>query len=119
MKNVLIILFSALVMVLIPSRLAAQNVYSAEQAYQADVEVVVVDYEYQADLLVYKVDYGYQAKGNEGKWYFVDYEYQSDVGIHFVDYEYQADLKICFVKEEYRAGWQDTSKQHLLEGKKN
>lgn len=110
---VLLLLFVA-----VPLSSMAQNVYSTAHSYQADVEVYVVDHEYQADLLVYKVDHEYQAKGNEGKWYFVEQEYQSDVNIHFVDHEYQADLTVYFVKEEYRAGWKDTSKQHLLDGKK-
>ncbi len=110
----LVLLFFAMM----PLSSMAQNVYSTDHSYQADVEVYVVDHEYQADLLVYKVDYEYQAKGNEGKWYFVEHEYQSDVNIHFVDHEYQADLNVYFVKEEYRAGWKDTSKKHLLDGKK-
>ena len=54
--------------------------------------------------------------GNEGKWYFVDHEYQADVKIYFVDHEYQAGLKVYFVRHEYQAGWRDNSKKNLLHG---
>lgn len=69
-------------------------------------------------LLAMSVDHEYQAKGNEGKWFFVDHEYQSDVRIYFVDHEYQADLNICFVSHEYQAGWRENAKKHLLYSKK-
>jgi hypothetical protein len=73
-----------------------------------------VDYESQADLLVYKHKYESNADGNEGDWYFCDYESQSDKTIYFVDYESQAELKIYFVEYESQAGWKNSSKKQLL-----
>ena len=92
----------------------AQKIYATDHEYQADVKVYVVDYAYQADLLVYVEDHEYQAKGNEGKWYFVEQEYQADVKVYFVEQEYQADVKIYYVDYEYQAGWQKDEKRGLL-----
>ena len=80
----------------------------------ADIKVFVVDYESQADLKVYKQKYESNADGNEGEWYFCDYESQADKTIYFVDYESQADLKIYFVDYESQAGWRNSAKKHLL-----
>ncbi len=65
-------------------------------------------------LLVHKVDYESRAKGNDGRWFFVDYESRADKKIFFVEYESRADLKVFFVDYESRAGWKNTSKKHLL-----
>ena len=43
----------------------------------------------------------YKAGDNDGKWF-------------FVDSQYQADLKIYFVSSQYKAGWEESSKKHLL-----
>ena len=56
----------------------AQTVFSVDYASQADFKVYVVDYASQADLLVYKVKYQSQAKGNQGLWFFVDYESKTE-----------------------------------------
>ena len=71
-------------------------------------------YNSQSDLKVYKVSYPSQAINNEGLWYFVKYESQSDKIIHFVDYASHADLKIFFVKYKSQSGWNNTQKKHLL-----
>ena len=55
-----------------------------------------------------------QADGNEGLWYFVEYESQSDKKIFFVKYKSQSDLKIFFVKYKSQSGWKNNSKKHLL-----
>ena len=60
------------------------------------------------------MNYESQAKGNEGLWYFVKYQSQSDKKIYFVDYESQSDLKIYFVKYKSQAGWKNKSKKFLL-----
>ncbi|MCS7054386.1 MAG: DUF6150 family protein [Ignavibacterium sp.] len=91
-----------------------QLIYSTNSQHKADIKVFVVDYANQADLKVYKVNHKYEADGNQGLWYFVDYEFQADKKIHFVKYMYQADLKIYFVKYKYQAGWNEKSKMHLL-----
>ena len=64
--------------------------------------------------MVYKVDYKSEAKGNDGLWYFVEYESQADKKIFFVDYESEADLKIYFVKYKSQAGWNNPVKKYLL-----
>ena len=74
----------------------------------------MVEFESQADLKVYKVDYKSQARGNEGLWYFVDYQSQSDKNIFFVNYKSQSDLNIFFVKYKSKAGWRNSYKMHLL-----
>jgi len=94
--------------------LNAQTVYSVKYESQADVKVFVVEYESQADLLVFKEDYSSRAKGNEGNWFFVDYQSQADKSIYFVKYESQADLKIYFVEYESRTGWRNKEKVHLM-----
>ena len=63
---------------------------------------------------MYKEDAEYKAKGNEGKWYFVDAEYKADKKIYFEDAEYKADLKVYFVDSEYKAKWKNLSKKQLL-----
>ena len=55
--------------------LHAQKIFSVDAEYKADVKVFVVDAEYKADLLVFKENAEYKATGNEGKWFFVDAEY--------------------------------------------
>jgi hypothetical protein len=99
---------------LVGTELNAQTVYSVKYEAQADVKVYVVEYESQADLLVYKEDYSSRAKGNEGNWFFVDYQSQANKSIYFVKYESQADLKIYFVKYESKAGWRNKEKIHLM-----
>jgi hypothetical protein len=54
------------------------------------------------------------ADGNDGHWFFVEYDSRADKTIFFVDYESRADLKVFFVDYESRAGWRNKSKQHLL-----
>ncbi len=110
------ILYALVVLFFIPGKnLFAQDVFSVEYGYQADVKVYVVEHDYQADLLVYKVDHSYQADGNQGKWYFTKHDYQADKKIYFVDHDYQADLLICFVDNSYQAGWKEMGKYHLME----
>ena len=58
--------------------------------------------------------YASRAKGNEGHWFFADYESQADKTLYFVKYASQADLKIHFVEYESRAGWRNKGKIHLL-----
>ena len=53
-------------------------------------------------------------QGNEGNWFFVEYQSQADKSIYFVKYESQADLKIYFVEYESRAGWRNKEKVHLM-----
>ena len=74
----------------------------------------MVEFESQADLKVYKVDYKSQARGNEGLWYFVDYQSQFDKKIFFVNYKSQSDLNIFFVKYKSQAGWRNKNKIHLM-----
>ena len=74
----------------------------------------MVEFESQADLKVYKVDYKSQAIGNEGLWYFVDYQSQSDKKVFFVNYKSQSDLNIFFVKYKSQAGWRNKNKIHLM-----
>lgn len=102
----------------ISTNVNAQKVFSTEHEYQAQVKVYVAKHDYQADLLVYIEDHDYRADGNDGKWYFVDHEYQSDINIYFVDHEYQADITVCFVDHEYQAGWRNNDKKHLFYKKK-
>ena len=59
---------------LIPIICFSQKIYSVDYSSKADIKVYVVDYESQCDLKVYKVKYSSQADGNDGLWYFVDYE---------------------------------------------
>ena len=73
---------------LITGSFFSQKIYSVDYESRADVKVFVVDYESRADLLVYKEKYESRAKGNDGNWFFVDYE--------------------------SRAGWKNSSKKHLL-----
>lgn len=63
---------------------------------------------------LFSVDYASQAKGNEGLWYFVEYESQSDNTIFFVKYKNQADLLIHFVEYKSQAGWKNKSLMHLM-----
>ena len=77
-------------------------------------KIYSVDSQYKADLLVYKVDSQYKAGDNDGKWFFVDSQYKAEKKIFFVDSQYQADLKIYFVSSQYKAGWEESSKKHLL-----
>jgi len=95
-------------------KIFSQTIFSSEYKSQSDVNVYVVNYKSQADLLVFKVGYKSQAKGNDGLWYFVDYESQSDKNIFFVDYKSQADINIFFVKYKSQAGWKNKNKKHLL-----
>ena len=52
----------------------SQKMYSIKYKSQADVKLFVVEYESQADLNVFKEKYKSNAKGNEGLWYFVEYQ---------------------------------------------
>ena len=90
----------------------AQKVFSVEYESRADVKVLVVDYESRADLLVYKEKYESGAEGNEGNWFFVEYESRADKKVFFVEYESRADVKIYFVEYESRAGWKNMEKIH-------
>ena len=92
----------------------SQKIFSTKFSSGSDLNVFVVEFESQADLKVYKVDYKSQARGNEGLWYFVDYQSQSDKKIFFVDYKSQSDLNIFFVKYKSKAGWRNSYKMHLL-----
>ena len=116
LKYLLINLFSYtwVIVLLIPSIVLSQKIYTVDHPSQSDIKVFVVDYESQSDLKVFKVDYQSQSKGNEGLWYFVKYPSQSDKKIYFVDYPSQSDLKIYFVKYKSQSGWRNNSKKHLL-----
>lgn len=59
---------------------------------------------------VHVCEYEYQADDEDTLWYFVDYEYQSDIEIYYVEYEYQSDLCVIFVEYEYQADWEESSK---------
>ena len=61
----------------------SQNIFSTNYKSQSDFNIYVVNYKNQADLLVFKVEYESQAKGNNGLWYFVEYESQSDKKVFF------------------------------------
>lgn len=100
--------------ILLPSIVFSQKVFTTDYQSQADIKVFVVDYESQSDLKVFKIDYQSQSKGNQGLWYFVKYSSQSDKKIYFVDYPSQSDLKIYIVKYKSQSGWRNNSKKHLL-----
>ena len=101
-------------LILLPSIVFSQKIFTTDYQSQSDIKVFVVDYESQSDLKVFKVDYQSQSKGNEGLWYFVKHSSQSDKKIFFVDYPSQSDLKIYFVKYKSQSGWRNNSKKHLL-----
>jgi len=101
-------------LLLIPTLIYSQKIFSVEHKSQSDINVFVVEHESQCDLKVFKVKYESQGKGNEGLWSFVKYPSQSDKKIYFVEHESQYDLKIFFVKHQSQSGWRDKSKKHLL-----
>ena len=112
MKNRFYILFFILLFSF--NNLFCQKIFSSKFSSRSDLNVFVVEFESQADLKVYKVDYKSQAIGNEGLWYFVDYQSQSDKNIFFVNYKSQSDLNIFFVKYKSQAGWRNKNKIHLM-----
>ena len=75
--------FTVIVLILISSSIYGQKVFSTKYKSQSDVSVFVVKYESQCDLKVFKVDYQSNTKGNNGLWYFVDYETKADKKIFF------------------------------------
>jgi hypothetical protein len=77
-------------------------------------KVFSVQYESQADVKVFVVDYESQAGKNDGKWFFTQYESQSQKTIYFAKYASQADVKIFFVDYESQAGWKNNSKKQLF-----
>jgi len=113
-KSLINIVHLLMGVILLPSFVFSQKIFTTNYFSQSDIKVFVVDYESQSDLKVFKVDYQSQSKGNEGLWYFVKYPSQSDKKIYFVNYESQSDLKIFFVKYKSQSGWRNNSKKHLL-----
>ena len=51
---------------LLPTIVFSQKVFTTDYSSQSDIKVFIVDYESQSDLKVFKVDYQSQSKGNEG-----------------------------------------------------
>ncbi len=98
----------------ISMRAQAQNVYSTDAEYKADVKIYVVDASYKADLLVFKQDREYKAEGNKGLWFFTDAAYKADKLVYFVDASYKADIKIYFTDRAYKAGWQKPALIHSM-----
>lgn len=108
------IAFAAALSAVASSSCAAQQVFSVDRPYQADINVYVTDRESRADLVVYRVKSPSQATGNEGLWYFTDYKGRADKAIYFVDRESQADLVIYFTDYRSRAGWKSKKKMALM-----
>jgi len=111
--------FIQVLIILLPSffistRTQAQNVYSTNAEYKADVKIYVVDASYKADLLVYKQDREYKAEGNKGLWFFTDAAHKADKLVYFVDASYKADIKIYFTDRAYKAGWQKPALIHTM-----
>ena len=90
-----------------------QVVYSCEYK-SAQVKVYVADYKSDADLVVYKCSYKSDATGNDGLWYFAEYKSDANKTIYFCDYKSDADLVIYFSEYKSDAGWQNSSKKHLM-----
>src|SRR5690554_7187689 len=55
-----------------------QSIYAADYKSQAELSVYEVKNKSQADLLVYLVDYKSEAGENNGNWFFVEFQSQSD-----------------------------------------
>jgi len=92
----------------------SQVVYSCEYKSDAQVKVYVADYKSDADLVVYKCSYKSDATGNDGLWYFAEYKSDANKTIYFCDYKSDADLVIYFADYKSDAGWQNSSKKHLM-----
>jgi hypothetical protein len=92
----------------------SQVVYSCSYKSDAQVKVYVADYKSDADLVVYKCSYKSDATGNDGLWYFAEYKSDADKTIYFCDYKSDADLVIYFADYKSDAGWQNSSKKHLM-----
>lgn len=98
-----------------PVKLCSQNIFITKHESTADIKVYVVEHKSQADLLVYINKYPVTAGKNDGKWYFVKYESQSNLTICYVPYENQCDLKIYYVKYKTQSKWITLKKKRLLE----
>ena len=97
-----------LVLILFTSSIVnSQKIYSVNSQFDADIKVYVVD-------LVYKVDSQFDVGSNDGKWFFVNSQFDAKKKIFFVDSQFDADLKIYFVSSQFDAGWRESSKKHLL-----
>ena len=96
------------------SSIHAQQVYSTNNQFSADVSVYVTDNQFSADLLVFKCDSQFSATKNKGLWYFTDNQFSADKVIYFTDNKFSADLIIYFTDNQFAAGWEDSSKIHLM-----
>jgi len=94
--------------------LQAQSIFITEQRVEADVKVFVTKHRTDADLIVFKATYQFDAKGNEGRWYFVDYEFESDKIVHFVKYRSDSDVKIFYSPYKTDAKWRNSEKKKLF-----
>jgi len=94
--------------------LHSQSIYITEQRVEAEVKVFVTKYRTDADLIVHKTLYEFDAKGNKGRWNFVEYKFKSDKIVYFVKYKSDADIKIHFTPYKTNAKWINSEKKHLF-----
>lgn len=115
MKSPLLKMFLLIILTFSLSQIIkAQQVYSSDSKYDADVKIYVVESKYDADLLVYKTESKYNATGNEGLWYFTENKYDADKKVFFTDSKYDADLLIYFTDSKYNASWRNKERIYLL-----
>lgn len=76
--------------------------------------VFVTKYKSDADVIVYKAVYEFDAKGNVGRWYFVDYEFESDKLVFFTKYRSLADVKVYYTPYKSHARWVNQKKRELF-----
>ena len=91
----------ALLFILFTLSTNAQKIFSVSSQFDADVKVYVTDSQFDAG-------------NNDGKWFFVDSQFDAKKKIFFVDSQFDADLKIYFVGSQFDAGWRESSKKYLL-----
>lgn len=87
--------------------------YRTDIASEADLKVFVTDIRSEADLVVYETSSQWEAT-EAPIWCYADIRGEASKVVYFTNSQWEADLVIFKTDIQSDAGWNDSSKSHLL-----
>jgi hypothetical protein len=89
------------------------KLFKTDFASDADLKVFVTDIRSEAHLVVYETNDSWLAT-EAPIWYYTEIRSEADKVVHFAISQWEADLVVFPTDIQPDAGWQDSTKAHLL-----
>ena len=89
------------------------KLFKTDVASDADLKVFITDIQSEAHMVVYETSDPWLAT-ESSIWCYTDMRSEADKVVHFTTSRWEADLIIFQTDIQPDAGWQDSTKEHLM-----